>query len=212
MPAPATHEVAAWTVLLLAPVEALLLGWSVTGTIVARYFIVFVIGFSVLLAVWLYRVFRRWAFAGLAILCLCLFWFSVRTSLGSRRESQAGQLSRLVEDNNPGHLPVAVADGVRFFEFAYYAPEDVQRDLVYLADPTSAMRYVGSSIVDVNLMSMRGIAPIHVPDYSEFVHAHKSFLLLWGENGWLPLKLQDDGARIVFKGKAGVGALYSVDF
>ncbi len=209
---PPTHELVAWTALLLAPAEAVVVGKLVSGVLVARYFIVFVIGFSILLAVWLYRTFCGSASAGLAILCLCLFWFAVRTAVGSRRENSAGQLSRLVQENNPAHLPVAVADGVQFFELAYYAPEDVRSNLVYLTDPPAALRYTRSSMVDTNLKGFRAFAPINVPDYSEFVHSHKSFLLLWSENAWLPLKLNADGARIVFKGKAGADALYSVEY
>ena len=209
---PPTHELVAWTALLLAPVEAVVVGKLVSGVLVARYFIVFVIGFSILLAVWLYRTFCGSASAGLAILCLCLFWFAVRTAVGSRRENSAGQLSRLVQENNPAHLPVAVADGVQFFELAYYAPEDVRSNLVYLTDPPAALRYTRSSMVDTNLKGFRAFAPINVPDYSEFVHSHKSFLMLWSENAWLPLKLNADGARIVFKGKAGADALYSVEY
>jgi hypothetical protein len=132
--------------------------------------------------------------------------------VGSRRENSTGQLSRLVQENNPAHLPVVVADGVQFFPLAYYAPEDVRSNLVYLVDIPAALRYTGSSMVDTNLKALSGIAPINVPDYSEFVHSHKSFLMLWSENAWLPLKLNADGARIVFKGKAGAGTLYSVEF
>ncbi len=212
IPAPAVHEWVAWTALALAPVEALVLGKLVTGIILARYFIVFIIGFSVVLAVWLYRAFQRSAFASVAFLCLCLFWFAVRITVGSRRDNPSAQLSHLIQENNPAHLPVAVADGLRYLQLQYYAPQDVRSTLAFLIEPSAALQYSGISIADMNLTGLRGVAPINVPDYSDFVHSHKSFLMLWGESGWLPPKLNADRARIVFKGKAGVGALYTVEF
>jgi hypothetical protein len=210
--APKACEWVAWMALALAPVEALVLAKLVHGTLYGRYFIVFAIGFSILLAIWAYGAFRHYAPAGLAMLCLCLFWFAVRNTIGSRRGYPSTEVSSLIQDNNPNRLPVAVADGIRFYELAYYAPDNVRSNLVYLIDLAAASRYTGSAQVDQNLKGLRGIAPLNLPDYSEFVNSHKTFLVLWGEGGWLPLKLNAEGARIVFKGKAGVAALYLVEF
>lgn len=211
---PAVHEVAAWVALLLAPIEAFILGRFVTGVFVARYAIITIIGFSILLPLCLRRLFRSSRGAALAALFFLGLCFGRWYAVGSRMEDFNTGVARWLRASDHSRLPILVANPLNYLPLAHHADRDLGDALVYIPDPQEALRYKGITSADYNLAGLRGIAPLNLPTYSSFASSHQRFLVLW-ENSrfeWIVPKLRDSGAELRFCSALGWRVLFLVDF
>jgi len=217
---PPAYEVAAWVALLLAPLEAFILGRFVTGVFVQRYAIVTIIGFSILLPLCLRRLFRNSRGAGLAALIfvgLCFGrWFSFGSKIRMNDFNTRSALFLRTLAHSP--LPIVVASPRRYLELAYYADKDLGDALVYIPDPQEALRYTGQNTADYNLTGLHGIAPLDLPTYSSFVRSHPRFFVLWeassegSSNSWIVYRLRDAGAELRLCKVSWPQVLFLVDF
>ena len=210
---PAVHEVAAWVVLLLAPVEAFIMGRFVTGVFVARYAIITVIGFSILLPVSLYRLFSRSRGAALAVLFFLALCFGERYRVSTKIDDLNTNLAPWLRALDRSRLPIVVANPLTYLPLAYNADRGLSEALVYIPDPQEALRYTGVNTPDYNLTGLQGIAPLNLPTYLSFASSHQRFLVLWEPSpyDWIVPKLRETGAELRFCSVLGPRVLFLVD-
>jgi hypothetical protein len=218
---PPIHVLATWVVLLLMPLEAFILGRLVTGVYQARYAIVTVIGFSILLPLWMRRLFRgsrSGALITLLFLVLCFAgWYKYSYLTERYVNGFTTILPPWLRASNPDRLPIVIADPIVFLPLAHSAPEDLRDLLVYTPEGREAVSYGERSAGDYCLAGLRGDTPLNLPRFSEFTSSHKKFLLLCREahleeTDWIAPKLRDSGARFRFYSALGPNALVLVDF
>ncbi|HWY54558.1 MAG TPA: glycosyltransferase family 39 protein [Terriglobales bacterium] len=215
--APPAHEVAAWVVLLLAPVAALIAGKLFTGIYHHRYAIVTIIGFSIVLPFILQRLFRNSRAAALTVLLVLVVcfagWFAVREQAEEETNDVSTGLAHWLRTANVLHLPIVVADPVTYLPLAHNAAHELGDTLVYIPDTKEALHYTGKTSADYNLAGLREIAPLNLPTYSDFTDAHRRFLVLWqvSDLDWIVPKLRDAGAQLRFYDAHGSRLLFLVD-
>lgn len=215
--APPIHEVAAWMVLLLAPLEAFLVGRFVTGVFHHRYAIVTIIGFSILLPFCLQRVFgnsRAAALVALLFLVVCFGgWYVVHENAEEQTEDVSTGVAGWLRTADAERLPIVVADPVTYLPLAHNAAQDLADLLVYVPDSKEAAKYTGKTSADYNLTGLRGIAPLNLPSYSAFTESHRRFLVLWqvSDLDWIVPKLRDAGAQFRLFDALGPRVLFLVD-
>jgi hypothetical protein len=214
---PPRHEVAAWLMLLLAPIEALIAGKLVTGVFHHRYAIVTIIGFSILLPFCLQRLFRNSraaALTALLFLVVCFAgWFAIREQAEEQTDDVSTGLAHRLRTADVSRLPIVVADPVTYLPLAHNAAKELGDILVYIPDGKEALRYTGKTSADYNLAGLRGIAPLNLPTYSAFTTAHRQFLVLWqvSDLDWIVPKLRDAGAQFRLYDALGSRLLFLVD-
>lgn len=211
---PPVHEVVAWAAFLLAPLEAFAMGRFVTGVLVARYAIVTVIGFSILLSISLHRLFRGSRGAALVVLLFLGLCFGKRCARASNAEDLKTSLAPWLHTLNRSRIPIVVADPLTYLPLAYSADRELSEALVYIPDPQEALKYSGVNTADYNLTGLRGIAPLNLPTYLSFASSHQRFLVLWEPSpyDWIVPKLRETGAELRFCSVLGPRVLFLVDF
>ena len=122
------------------------------------------------------------------------FWISQRGHLG-KMISPTGSIAGLVGRAGHPDLPVVASDGLDYLTFIYYAPPELSKRLVYIADPTQAVAYTGTDSNDRSLLGLQSCDPLRVYEFQAFANAHPAFLLY--SNGsaidWWPRRLTRDG-------------------
>jgi len=117
------------------------------------------------------------------------FWFP--TKVGSTEG-----VERLVKSARHDELPVVISDPNTYLELAYYASPEANRRMVYLADPPSALAYLGSGNGDQCMLSLRPYLAVRVDQFAGFVGTHPEFLIyvdgsdIWG---WVQTRMLRDG-------------------
>jgi len=213
---PAVHEITAWVAFLLAPVEAFILGRLITGVFVQRYAITTIIGFSILLPLCLRRLYRNSKGAALATLFFLGLCFGTRYAVGLTMQDllYPKGLEPWLRASADPQSPIVVADPLTYLDLAYNANRDVSDVLVYLPDPQEALRYTGENTADYGLAGLRGITPLNLPTYPDFLSSHQQFFFLWeySRRDWIVRKLRDTGAEFRFCNALGPHVLFLVDF
>jgi Dolichyl-phosphate-mannose-protein mannosyltransferase len=94
-------------------------------------------------------------------------------------------------------LPVVVDSDNEFVMAYYYAPPDLRTRLYMLADIPSAVKYLGADTSLRSLQLAQTFRDVHVVDYHEFVRANREFLLARTLGAsWITQKLLADGAEL----------------
>jgi hypothetical protein len=210
-PALPLHEAAALVAFMALPIACVLVAKLWTGAFANRYAIAAVIGFAALLPLIARRLVAFPALAALVIVLGCWGWFTV-SALRELIEPQRSPATmpaveaaiatiRSVPDPR---LRVAVADPHTFTVLTHYAPEDVRRRLVYLADPARALKHVRHNSVERGMLDLVGPwFGMDVEPYDTFLQLHPSFLV-YGNFGalaflnWLVPEVQGGGFRAEF--------------
>ena len=201
---PPEERVVLWTLALLPPVAAVL-AMMTTGAFVYRYVISAMIGISALFAVMVHYVTRAQASRG-AVVALILFCSYGVARLSGWSESprdgtgeSAMLLQRLLQSDLPEELPIAVTAPHLFIEAFHSAPEPLASRLVYLADPESALEYLGFSTTELNLLRLAPWAHLRVYGYGSFMERNADFLLYHRPGHryeWITRKLADEDRQI----------------
>jgi hypothetical protein len=199
---PPVHELAAWSALLLAPVEVFITGRLVTGVFDSRYGIVSIIGFSILLPLCLQRLFRgsrAAALAELLVLILCLGIWYVR-HMGPQRwaEDLNASLVSWVRTSKTSRLPIVVANPTMFLPLAQGGAKELRDVVVYTPDGHAASQYISVTTADYNLEGLRGVTPLNMPTFAGFASSHQRFLVLSDNSplDWIVPKLLSMGAEL----------------
>jgi hypothetical protein len=106
----------------------------------------------------------------------------------------------------PPNMPLVIASGLAMLPADKYASDaDVARTY-YLIDLAASIKYTGSTFFDWDRPAFKKYYHFraHLDDYSSFVRQHKKFWVYGPysySDDWQVQKLQDDGAKIVEKGR-----------
>ena len=208
------HEWVAGLALVLIPVCTVAAGVLLTGVFVPRYGISAVVGLAVSLplAVWRFGPKNGIAERLLALCLLAGFFYAsrdVRPGQHLAFQSPMDVRPRLVFELAQSR-PVVVT-GVLYLQAAYYTPAELRSSVIYLADPPSALRIIGTDTLDRDYLILRDFYRVNVQEYGSFVGSHKRFLLyVWRPLSWLPEKLREDGAVLHPPGEESWATLYEV--
>jgi hypothetical protein len=117
------------------------------------------------------------------------YWFPTKVA---PRESAA----RLLKSAGDYDLPIVVSDPNTYLQLAYYASPEANGRMVYVADPPTALEYLGSGNGDRCLLSLRPYLTVHVDEFANFIAIHREFLIyvdgsdIWG---WIQTRMLHDG-------------------
>ena len=198
---PPLHEVVAALGYLAIPGVALVLAKFVTGAYTDRYVLPAVIGLALIVPWGAYHLLDRRATMGAVLAALLCGWFVLVVGLQPARQLRQDRVNlesvyRLLR-MGPGDVPVVIASPHAFFQLTYYAPPDLASRFVYLADPASAERYLGTDTAELGIREFRRWTPLRIEDYPAYLSAHPRFLLYSrGPWGWLLPELQAKRARM----------------
>lgn len=104
--------------------------------------------------------------------------------------------------------PVAIDDGLIFFQAWYYLPPERKRLVYYLDDPASAAAYTGTDTIDLNFRTARPWIPFPLANYG----SAKSLLLYHNANRpvWPLARFLHDGARVEVLEESGYYSILRV--
>jgi 4-amino-4-deoxy-L-arabinose transferase-like glycosyltransferase len=185
---PPHHELAALVALALLPFVGVAFGKLATGAFTDRYVLSAIIAFAILvaLAAW-------WADAGVPVLGVCLVAVLVLFAVGrfaDRREDATAdadaqrQALAFLDRNAQAREPIVIASPHDFFELSHRVARDGGPRLVYLADPALAQRLLETDAVELGVVGMRRVAPLHVEPYRRFVASHPRFVVYGADRAW----------------------------
>jgi hypothetical protein len=182
------------------PVLLVLLGKLVTNAFHWRYALPATLGWSILFGFVAHARTEGSRRAALALTLVLGCCFPLSPRLGERdttiERDQIDSATELLRRHGPSDMPVAIALHDQFYSLSYYAPAEVARRLVYLADPASELRYVHHATVDTTLLKLRPWNRLNVAEYGSFLARSQPFLVYgyidrrWA---WLPTRLREDG-------------------
>jgi hypothetical protein len=215
---PPKHELVALATVALLPAFGVLVGQTITGAFTGRYTLAAVIGVAALVALAASWVDREVPLAGISLLVLFALVAGVRYvdrhSAATREADVQAQAIELLERYDDGSLPLAVANPHEFFVLSHRVAQDGGPRLVYLASARLSLAYLGTDAIDLGVVGMKRIAPLHVEPFRSFVAETPRFLL-YGSRGtwtWVSDALRSDGAhlRVVARNAIDGEALFEV--
>jgi hypothetical protein len=205
------HEVAAAIATLLIPVYAIVVGLFVSGAFVPRYAISAVVGLCVVVPIVAARI-----HSGLAPLLLCLFLatgflYSFRDVRPKARAFQNPMAYRPLLTTALADSTPVVVTGTLYLQMWYYAPPERRHSVSYIADPSAALRLIGTDSLERDYLMLRNWYPVGVQEYEPFVGEHPRFRLYAVEAlTWLPARLREDGAELRELGHESGATMYEV--
>ncbi len=207
----APEDWALFVCVLLNPVLLNLLLMLRKGDFFDRYTLttdVLIYGFlAVLFAVRL-RFSRVTSYAAMLVMLILLAHSVQRDWIKRPRELDPNVMRSLRPD-----LPIAVSNGATFVEMNHHESPQVIARLYYLKDRAAALKYDGTNYYyDFEALDdmKRAGFPFHgnIDPYSDFIAQHRQFLIYADPDEWLPLKLQQDGAKFTLVLGFSSGAPY----
>jgi hypothetical protein len=216
-----SHRLPTWIVIAvvnvsLIPCFAIVMAKTVTHGYTDRYAIPGTIGACILCTYLLYRLSD--ARGLLAPVCIVLSLVTYSLNAYSYAYSAWGASSDLRDiryylDHQASTGPVVVAEITVFHRLSFYAPAQLRRRLVYVADPDSSVKYLHQDTVDRGLLALRPWFPLNVVPARQYVEAHPSFWVygyVVGEWSWLTYDLANPALDTKLIGRKDWRLLFSV--
>jgi hypothetical protein len=194
------HEWVAGALMTAIPISAVIGALLVTHMFTERYALMGLVGFCLLVPMVAAEFFGRRGAAGIVMLVVSVWGMAIRLIdypvSGNPFEAEP-ILKEALE-----HGPVVIPDGLLFLQMWQYAPERLKTRLVFLADDTAALKYMGFATVDGGVRVLRPWSSVQVIEYSDFSRPGREFLVYqsplrpgWILPGWLLARVVDDGAN-----------------
>ncbi|MDQ3753205.1 MAG: glycosyltransferase family 39 protein [Acidobacteriota bacterium] len=220
------HEIAAACGFIVIPVICVILAKLATGAFANRYALPAVIGFGVLVALIAAKIFNNRAVMGLALVICFGGWFLLTqareirdptgNSLGPFTSAALQSGVELFQSEREQALPIVAAEPHTLVHFSHYAPPEIASRMVYLADPSIALKRLGHNSVERGMVDL--IKPwfgMNVTDYKTFVAEHPRFLVYGNFGGlgflnWILPELQAENMRVEFRGRSGENLFFLV--
>lgn len=173
-------EVTAAVVLLLLPFLTFGVARITHGGFTLRYILPAGAGCAILAGFLSDFLLARRAVFGMALLAvlsgfLCLF---TAYHVISTKPGTPFQENKLLVDGRFGDLPVVVAEGLAYAQFAYYAPPALRSRLFFLTDDSALGRYADPTN-ELLLRSMKGWNILNVMELERFAGEHSRFFLYY---------------------------------
>jgi len=193
------HEMSAYVSLVLLPLVGFAAAETVVGMLTERYVIETVIGFSILFALGAAKLSRNRRSVGLALLSLVLVSFVVLQFQNLRREYQGrGRFQHFDSEAvvRSLNVPITTEDTHLMLVLNYYGPREFTSRFVMAVDPQIARQY-GISDTDPKIyLGSKGILPVRVEQFPEFLEHNDRFLIFGGPLDWMADYVIKRGARV----------------
>jgi hypothetical protein len=200
-PATLAHEVAACATFSAMPLVVFATSQFTTVPFFTRYVQPVVIGFTVTGVLFLYRFGgsnRRFRNVAISLVVWVgfapwAFWHIIQETKGDLWPSVQ---NRLALPTNPS-LPVVIAKDDDFMVAYHYAPPSTRKQLYFLSDTRSALRYSGSDTWERSLTLAQTFHDFHMIGYVDFISRHREFFVeRTAAEEWVLMKLLADGADV----------------
>jgi Dolichyl-phosphate-mannose-protein mannosyltransferase len=214
------HEwVAVGAMCLLLPAQ-ILLAKVATGYFLGRYAVGTSFGMALLCAWGMPRL-RPLRLVAEPALTLSLFVFLIATvwspliNLGRQPGWQMSPGAVVLDEpllSAPGELPIVVASAWNYPQVWWYSPPSIRQRLTYLSDVPYAVRQ-RQFLEELSLVFGQPYIPTRVSPYSEFLQAHKQFLLYCVGHAtleWVAPRLATEGLHLTLISVQGDHKLYLV--
>lgn len=204
------HEAAALAAGVAIPIFGLVLAWLIAGVLVPRYLLsaVVPIGIALALMLWRANTHRSPAEALACALFIMLVAAGFVRDPPAFRHPVADRPVLLNSLRTP--VPTVVSSSLQYLQLWYYTPPELKGRMVYLADPSEALRLSGSDTIDRGYIALSRWTSVTVEPYESFVARHSSFRVYEAGSGWLLAKLEASGAGIEEIGRDPGGRLFQV--
>ena len=217
------HETVAATTLALLPLCIVPLSF-VIGSFLPRYILYTMVGVTISLALLAYRSTRADRLMAACFIVVFFGWYVVK-SASLIRHNEATNDASLFHAPHPfedtrwmplierSDLPVAVTPAVFYLQFQHYALPTVKSRLIYLTNSEDAIRYSGTDVAEQNFRFLRGIVPVQIEAYDQFVPQHSHFLLCAETTNinWLLEKLLHERVPLKLIAEEGSYFLFDVE-
>jgi hypothetical protein len=209
----AAHEVVAFASLLLLPAAMVLLA-PLVGGFTPRYGLSAVVALALLVPLVAARLTPD-AEVARGLLCLMLLVPFAQLSFASVFEPPPARPNPFEERPLLAAAltreSVVVAGGsLTFLQLWYYTPALLRSRLTYLADPDSALRFIGTDTFDRGYLALARWTRIPTQRYRPFLAAHRQFIVYSAGSGWLLRALREKGARVELIASEPGGQQYRV--
>lgn len=203
--APRIWETAAFCAFAFLPMAVMIFAKTITHAYIERYAITGMLGALILVCVLLARFARGAPSAAASAAILLIVWFGIMVGVllqrnAQLRENYRADLEALIES---GAKPVALAEITVFHALSFYGPRNAAARFFYLADPPSAIKYLGHDTVDRGFLDLQPWFPLNIVTFEDFVKRNPRFLA-YGYSGtwsWLTYRLRPPDFRAAFIGR-----------
>jgi hypothetical protein len=196
------------------PLLTMVVAKFVTHGFTARYAISTIIGVTVLIFYFVSRfAFRRGTAAVGVAACIFVYLLQVH-QLQSKYKDTRTELSKDITSlSSLPDAPIAVMEISAVHRISFYAPRRLASHVVYVADPSSSISYLGHDTVDRGLLDLRPWFPIDIIRADSFLTDNRQFygFGLTGTWSWLTFDMAKWGqTKLLARGEQG-RLLFSVD-
>jgi len=196
-----SHEVVACLVLMAMPLAIFIPAFAGAIPFYPRYVMPVVIGFTVVAAVFAYRIgggsgrFRELVATLMVWFCFAPWALFQVSKLGLLGTPASQVASRFLPPAQPS-LPI-VMDSEGDLELYYYGSPELRAKIFYLLDEAAAVKYRGSDTAMRSIRIMEPYRGLHAVPYRDFIAHHREFIVLrHSSEGWVVQKVLADGARV----------------
>lgn len=205
-----SHELMACVLFLAIPLVAVMGALLVTHMFTARYALFALAGFVCLAPLLLAQLAGGRTLPGFLMAGVLMLGLGVTTLRVPHEQDPFRQEPLLARALQSGE--VVIPDGQLFLQMWKYAPPALKSHLVFLADNTFAVKYMGFDTIDDGLRALRPWSSVRVLEYRDWVTPGREFLVYQNtfRPGWLvPEILAEEGQAIV-EGYEGPRALLRI--
>ena len=190
------QEVVLALAFLALPGFVLAAAFLVTHMFTDRYVIVAVAGVILLAVMAVARLARGNAAVGLQLLLATAAAFLFIVGRPHDSDQTAFEIPLVQQAIRQG--PVAIDDGLLFFQTWYYLPPAEKHLVYYVTDPASAARFTGQDTIDRNFLAAAPWVHFPVPGYAAIARPGSSLLVFHttAPYSWLLGRLLHDGANV----------------
>lgn len=196
------HEITACLLFTAMPFTIFVASQFVRIASYSRYVQPVVIGFTITIAMFAYRVGgKNRAFRTLSIwivVWLCFVpWTLWHMLIFFQPEPWVVLQAELHLPDERIPLPIVI-DNDGFYMIVYhYAPQELRDHLFFLYEPASAIKYLGSDTGQHSIFLGQTFRDLHLVKYEDFVRQHSEFLVARPKpDGWILQRLLEDDAEI----------------
>jgi len=179
----------------------------ITHSFTDRYVLASVVGLSIVFAQAMHKILSGEQRIAAMLALFLISWFGLLEVYEARQAKQLQQdleaSTTLLQSADEKGLPIVLAEIHTFVELSHYAPPDIARHFVYLADPSAARRFLGFGSLDSGMLELVGPwFRMHVVPFEQFVNSKSRFLLYGREeldSNWVIRALKERRFRIEFQ-------------
>jgi hypothetical protein len=201
------HEQVAILGFIALPLVGVALAKLITHSFTDRYVLASVVGLSIVFAQAMHKILSGEQRIAAMLALFLISWFGLLEVHEARQAKQLQQdleaSTTLLQSADEKGLPIVLAEIHTFVELSHYAPPDIARHFVYLADPSAARRFLGFGSLDSGMLELVGPwFRMHVVPFEQFVNSKSRFLLYGREeldSNWVIRALKERRFRIEFQ-------------